>query len=246
MEYNPNQPTSQRDDYLYMVQILDQTDRRQDMVDLMKKVIDLNPELNADERNWLSVAYKNIITIRRNGLRVLLAILEHDDNPDNKNRIEQLEMFKSTLIEELDKYCYELIDLVDTKLLPAAQNAEAQLFYEKLKADYYRYISEAKDGEKKDEIAKKAKECYEKALEIAKDEIPPYKPSYLGLILNYSVYLYEIVGQTEEAIKLAKNTQEEVKSSIEQNSESSFAEANTILQLLQENVNLWDPPQTSQ
>ena len=58
-----NQPTSQRDDYLFMVQILDSTDRRQDMIDLMKKVIDLNPELNSEERNLLSMSYKNIIKI---------------------------------------------------------------------------------------------------------------------------------------------------------------------------------------
>ena len=245
MEESPLQQTSQRDDYLYMVQILDQTDRRQDMVDLMKKVIDLNPELNSEERNLLSVSYKNIIKIRRDGLRILIAILEHDEDP-SQTRKEQLNLFKSSLISELDKYCYELIDLVDAKLLPAAKTAEAKLFYEKLKADYYRYISEAKDGEKKSEIAQKAKECYEKALEIAKDEIPPYKPSYLGLILNYSVHLYEIIGQTEEAIKLAKNTKEEVESTIDQNSNPSYAEADTILKLLQENVNLWTQSSPSQ
>lgn len=218
-----NQPTSQRDDYLFMVQILDSTDRRQDMIDLMKKVIDLNPELNSEERNLLSMSYKNIIKIRRDGLRILIAILENDEK-STQNRIEQLEIFKTTLIDELDKYCYELIDLVDTKLLPAANTAEAKLFYEKLKGDYYRYISEAKEGDKKKEIAQKAKECYEKALEIAKADIPSYKPSYLGLILNYSVHLYEIIGQTEDAIELATKTQDEVASSIEQNSQASYAE----------------------
>lgn len=238
-----NQPTSQRDDYLFMVQILDSTDRRQDMIDLMKKVIDLNPELNSEERNLLSMSYKNIIKIRRDGLRILIAILENDEK-STQNRIEQLEIFKTTLIDELDKYCYELIDLVDTKLLPAANTAEAKLFYEKLKGDYYRYISEAKEGDKKKEIAQKAKECYEKALEIAKADIPPYKPSYLGLILNYSVHLYEIIGQTEDAIELATKTQDEVASSIEQNSQASYAEAKTILQLLKDNVDLWTrPPQ---
>lgn len=238
-DLSTTQPTSKRDDYIYMVQILDQTDRHQDMVDLMKKVIDLNPELNNNERNLLSVSYKNIITVRRSGLRVL-GVLEQDENSENNNRLPKLQAFKSTLIEELDKYCYELINLVDTKLLPAAKTPEAQLFYEKLKADYYRYICEAKEGDEKKESAAKAKECYERALEIAKDQIQPFKPSYLGLILNYSVYLYEIAEQKDKAIELAKTTKDEVENTIDQNTDDeSFTEANTILNLLLENVELW-------
>ncbi|OHT11134.1 14-3-3 protein [Tritrichomonas foetus] len=239
-----DQGSSQRDVYLYMVQILDQTDRHQDMVDLMKKVIDLNPELNPEERNLLSVSYKNVITVRRNGLRILLAIVDHDESRANENRINQLAKFKASLVSELDNYCYELINLVDQKLLPAAKTAEAKLFYEKLKADYYRYISEAKEGTEKEESAAKARECYENALAIAKEEIPPYKPAYLGLILNYSVYLYEIVGHKEEAIELAEKTQLECTTSVEQNSDNAYAEATTILQLLRDNVSLWN--QTSQ
>jgi hypothetical protein len=41
-------------------------------------------------------------------------------------------------------------------------------------------------------------------MEIAKNEIPPSRPTSLGLILNYSVFLYEIIGQKQEAIDLAR------------------------------------------
>lgn len=231
--------TNNREVCLYMAQILDQTDRHQDMVDLMKSVVELNPELSQDERNLLSVAYKNIVGSRRNGLRILAAIIDHDEGKASENRARQLQVFKDTIITELEQYCYELINLVDSKLLPAANTPEARVFYEKLKADYYRYICEARTEDKKEEPANKAKECYENALKIAKEEIAPYRPTLLGLILNYSVFLYEIMGQKQEAVELAQKTYDDTNPFLSQNSDNSYNEASMILTLLRDNVQLW-------
>jgi 14-3-3 protein epsilon len=61
----------------------------------------------------------------------------------------------------------------------------------------------------------------------------------LGLVLNYSVFLYEIAGEKQEATELAKKTYEECGLTIKNNSSESFNEATNILQLLRENVGLW-------
>jgi 14-3-3 protein epsilon len=222
-----------------MAQILDQTDRHQDMVDAMKKVVELNPELNGDERNLLSVAYKNIVGSRRNGLRMIGAIIEHEEGRGNATRVAQLNAYKNTILSELEKYCDELIGLVDTQLLPAAKDPEGRVFYEKLKADYYRYVCESKPETEKTEPANKAKQCYENAMEIAKSQIPPSRPASLGLILNYSVFLYEIIGQKQEAIDLAQKTYNESSMTVDDNSDNSYSEATMILQLLRDNVSLW-------
>ena len=231
--------SSERDVALFMAQILDQTDRHDDMVQAMKKVIELNPDLNNDERNLLSVAYKNIVGSRRNGLRMIAAIIEHEDGRGNAARVEQLNAYKATILQELEKYCNELIGLVDTCLLPAAKNAEGRVFYEKLKADYYRYICESKPEAEKSEPANKAKQCYENAMDIAKAEIQPSRPTSLGLVLNYSVFLYEIIGQKQEAIDLAQKTYNDCSASVDDNSDNSYSEATMILQLLRDNVSLW-------
>ncbi|KAK8894015.1 hypothetical protein M9Y10_022447 [Tritrichomonas musculus] len=231
--------SSEREVTLFMAQILDQTDRHQDMVDAMKKVIQLDANLNSDERNLLSVAYKNIVGSRRNGLRMIAAIIEHEEGRGNTARVEQLNQYRATILAELEKYCNELIGLVDTQLLPAAKDAESRVFYEKLKADYYRYICESKPENEKTEPANKAKQCYENALEIAKNEIPPSRPTSLGLILNYSVFLYEIIGQKQEAIELAQKTYNDCSTTVDDNSDNSYSEATMILQLLRDNVSLW-------
>lgn len=224
---------------IFMAQIYDQTDRHQDMVDVMKQVIQIKPDLNNDERNLLSVAYKNIIGSRRNGLRMITAIHEHEENRGNTARVEQLNRYRKTILDELEKYCNELIGLVDSFLLTAATSPESKVFYQKLKADYYRYICESRNESDKQEPSQKAKECYEAALQIAKNDIPPHRPTSLGLILNYSVFLYEIIGQKSEAIDLAQKTYNDCSNFVEENSDSSYSEATMILQLLRDNVQLW-------
>jgi 14-3-3 protein epsilon len=209
------------------------------MIDLMKRAINLDPALTVDERNLLSVAYKTVISDRRTAIRALSALIEQPDTRATPARVDQVSKIRNDIIAELDNYALDLINVVDTSLLPTAANPEARLFYEKLKADYWRYISEGKDGDEKAQFADEAKQAYERALAIAKDEIPAYKPPSLGLMLNYSVFLYEILGRREEATELARKTFDECENSVSNNSENAYEEAANILQLLHDNVELW-------
>ena len=100
-------------------------------------------------------------------------------------------------------------------------------------------MCEARTGEVRDHLMEQAKNCYESALEIAKNELSPARPSYLGLILNYTVFLQEIVGNKEEALSLAQKTYNECTPLVEENSDNSYTEATMILQLLRDNILLW-------
>jgi len=53
-----------------------------------------------------------------------------------------LKEYKKKIEDELTKICNEIIKLLEEKLIPTASNAEAKVFYLKMKADYHRYISE--------------------------------------------------------------------------------------------------------
>jgi 14-3-3 protein epsilon len=66
-----------------------------------------------------------------------------------------------------------------------------------------------------------------------------YKPTSLGLVLNYSVFLFEIVGKKDEAIELASKTFSECEGALNNNSPAGYEEAANILQLLRDNVALW-------
>jgi 14-3-3 protein epsilon len=63
-----------REEHLYMAKITEQTERFEDMLDAMNKVVQANADLSVEERNLLSVAYKNTIGSRRTAWRALSSI----------------------------------------------------------------------------------------------------------------------------------------------------------------------------
>jgi len=73
-----------REENVLMAKLAEQAERFNEMVDFIKKVSVSGVELNSEERNLLSVAYKNVIGSRRASLRVLNSI-EQKENSKGKN-----------------------------------------------------------------------------------------------------------------------------------------------------------------
>jgi 14-3-3 protein epsilon len=169
--------------------------------------------------------------------------LDDDSIKAIPGRVTQLTALKTKLIGELDGYCKDLIALTDGKLLPAAADASTKVFYEKLKADYYRYSVEFKSDADRRDGSDKAKTSYESALSIATSQLTKAAPAYLGLVLNYSVFLYEIIGKKPEAIDLADKAFKEAVDGLDGLGEAEYSEATLILQLLKDNVALWNEEQ---
>lgn len=227
----------------FMARVADQAERYQDVLVKMNEIIDHEGALNSDERNLLSVAYKALTGSRRSALRTINAFLEDENIKSNAERVAQLLKLKETLVKELDDYCQELIKLTDEKLIKTAPDAATKVFYEKLKADYYRYSVEFKADSDRAEGAKKANASYESAMAIATAELTKANPSYLGLALNYSVFLYEIIGKKTEAIELADKSFKEAVDLLDSLVDDEYSEATLILQLLKDNVALWNEEQ---
>lgn len=69
----------------------------------MKDRIEENPKLSVDERNLLSVAYKNVVGARRNAWRVIYSILQR--NPDAETAKDYL----ATIEKDLNAVCAEVV-----------------------------------------------------------------------------------------------------------------------------------------
>lgn len=232
--------SSEREKCIAMARILsDLPNKALDMVKYVKRAIELNPILDASERSLLMVSYKTLVSTRRQGLRHLL--LQDDEVSESsdvcKHKIEQI---KKDLVTELVNICNELFDLLDNTLIPKTTDPESIVFYQKLKADYYRYICEAQTDEAFENAKQKAMESYESALSVSKQNLQSFTPTSLGLILNYTVFLFEIADKKQEAINLAQETYQNCAPLIEQNTENSRAEASDIIRLLDENIKMWE------
>jgi 14-3-3 protein epsilon len=224
----------------FMARVADQAERYSDVLKFLDDVIADNTVLSSDARNLLSVAYKALTGSRRNALRTVGAFLDDDSIKAIPERVSKLTELRSRLITELDGYCKDLIELTDSKLLPSAVDATTKVFYEKLKADYYRYSVEFKADAERAAGAEKAKASYESAVAIASAELGKADPAYLGLALNYSVFLYEIIGKKQEAIDLADKSFKAAVDLLDSLGEAEYSEATLILQLLKDNVALWN------
>jgi 14-3-3 protein epsilon len=224
----------------FMARVADQAERYSDVLKFLKEIIRQNNILTSDERNLLSVAYKALTGNRRTALRTITAFLDDENVKAIPERISKLTELKNGLIGELDGFCGELIALTDEKLLPSSGETATKVFYEKLKADYYRYSIEFKTDADRQEGAEKAKASYERAMAMATAELVKADPAYLGLVLNYSVFLYEIIGQRTEAIELADQSFKAAVDILDSIEEGQYSEATLILQLLKDNVALWN------
>ena len=127
---------------------------------------------------------------------------------------------------------------MDKYLIPKSTTPESEVFYLKMKGDYYRYFAECVTGEKNKAAGEKAHEAYKKASEKATG-LPTTDPIRLGLALNYSVFFYEILNSPEQACKLAKLTFDSAISDLESLEDDKYKESATIMQLLRDNLTLW-------
>ena len=60
-----------REDSIYFARLSEQGERYEDMIKYMKAVAQFNHEFSNDERNLLSVAYKNSVKTRRDAWRTI-------------------------------------------------------------------------------------------------------------------------------------------------------------------------------
>jgi len=63
-----------REDLIFSARLAEQAERYDEMADAMKRVAQLNIQLTVEERNLLSVAYKNVVGSRRASLRIIKSI----------------------------------------------------------------------------------------------------------------------------------------------------------------------------
>merc|ERR1712100_37962 len=124
-----------------------------------------------------------------------------------------------------------------------ASGGESKVFYEKMKADYYRYIAEFTSGDEKSKASENARKAYESAKEVAEKDLAVTHPIRLGLILNHSVFQYEVLQNPEEACKMARTAFEDAIAELDNVAEDSYKDSTLIMQLLRDNLTLWTSDQ---
>ena len=224
----------ERQALVFMARTAETAERYEDMCKIMRELVLYIPassELTVEERNLLSVAYKNVIGSRRAAWRTLNAGVDEGKFDD------LVVAYRKQVETELSDVCLDVLDLLENSLVKNnVKENEARVFYLKMTGDYYRYLAEFVTDKNYEQ---RAADFYKQAQEISTKVLDATHPIRLGLALNYSVCFYEILKDKKAACELAKSAFDQAISGLDKLPEASYKDSTLIMQLLRDNLTLW-------
>lgn len=240
-----------KEEKIYLARLAEQAERYEEMVQHMSSIAKLDVGLLQEERNLLSVAFKNVIGSRRASWRIISTLeLKKKGEDGEKKQLLETE-YKLKIEKEMKDICDDILDLLDKYLIPSVESdgetsgtavediKEGYVFYYKMKGDYLRYLAEfSLEGGRK-EAAENSLVAYKKAFDKANESLNSIHPIRLGLALNFSVFYYEILNSPERACRLAKQAFDDAVSELDNLQEEDYKDSTLIMQLLRDNLTLW-------
>lgn len=225
---------------MHLARLAEQAERYDDMARNMKTVTEeAAGALTLEERNLLSVAYKNVVGARRSAWRVISSLeLKSTENNDTKHAAMAKE-YRDKIEKELNEICDEVVKLLDEHLIVKAEDDEGKVFYLKMKGDYFRYQAEVANSEQKKSVIESSEDAYNEACKCS-ENMRPTHPIRLGLALNFSVFYYEIASDPKKACELAKKSFDNAIKELDNTAEESYKDSTLIMQLLRDNLTLWN------
>ncbi|KAL6011983.1 Growth-regulating factor 12 [Asimina triloba] len=222
-----------------MAKLAEQAERYDEMVESMKKVAKLDLELTVEERNLLSVGYKNVIGARRASWRIMSSIEQKEESKANEQNVKLIKTYCQKVEDELSKICHDILAIIDEHLIPSSGSGESTVFYYKIvpnllshlllvivvsaslasrlmKGDYYRYLAEFKTEQERKEAADQSLKGYQAISYRLTESLPTYM-----------------------ACHLAKQAFDEAIAELDTLSEESYKDSTLIMQLLRDNLTLW-------
>ena len=219
-----------------MARVAEQAERFDDMVDFLKPILkNKGGDFSVEERNLLSVGFKNLIGGKRTAIRTITAI---EQNSKYQKFSTSLQQYKKKIEGELQKDCQNIINMIKNDAMKALADPEGKTFFLKMVGDYYRYMAESAKDDLLAQARDGALEHYKQADTAGKD-LPACNPIKLGLALNFSVFYYEVMTDNKQACSLAETALQDAMNKIDDVDEETFRDAKSIIELLKENLTLW-------
>ena len=135
---------------IFLARVAERAERFEDMVDQLEKVMEeKGADVSSDERNLLSVAFKNLISSKRAACRTITAI---EQNPKYSKFSDALATYKGTIESKLQDDCQRIVDMINKHVLQKSCGGEPKAFFVKMVGDYYRYIAENAKGDNLEEV----------------------------------------------------------------------------------------------
>lgn len=195
-------------------------------------------ELTMRERYLFSVSCKQVFVACR---RRWQAVTEAKAADAARGKIGDVAKAKQQLIvieEQLREVCNSAIQLSQDQLALCA-SAESIVFYLKVMADYLRYLANFTEGDAKEKVVARSQNCYSEAATKAAGDLVPSHPLNVGVLLNYAVFMYDMMHDVKEAVRIAESALNELEKTPASNFHGSYIEVAPLVQALKDNLKEW-------
>ncbi|KAG6504228.1 hypothetical protein ZIOFF_036559 [Zingiber officinale] len=104
---------------------------KENMVEVMKKAVKLDVELIVEERNMLSVGYKNVIEVRQAAWKMFNSMAQKESR-GNEQHAKMINEYRMKVESELSDICSDVMTVIDEHLISSSTTAESLIFYNKI------------------------------------------------------------------------------------------------------------------
>ena len=109
--------------------------RLADSIASLKSIVSMGAQLSSEERNLVSVAYKNKTGTLRNSWRAVDTLEKREaQSTRTSRRLTLMRKARGDIERELERACQDVLNLISAHLLPAASPGEERVFYHKMYA----------------------------------------------------------------------------------------------------------------
>lgn len=228
------------DKSIILARVAERAERYDEMADFMKDRVELGQRLNSEERDMFSAAFKNALTERRHAVRVAVGVEQQEAALGHADKAALANGYRSKVEAELQEICDKALKLLKDRLVPTAESGEPKTFYLKMQGDYYRYLAEFARGNARERSAQEARAAYTAGM-LEAAGLSTTHPVRLGLALNFSVFQHEVLQDTSSAVSTARAALNGASADLGKVPEDTRNDAILTMQLLQENLSLWEP-----
>ncbi|XP_015370711.1 PREDICTED: 14-3-3 protein zeta/delta-like [Diuraphis noxia] len=230
-----------KEKFLWKAKLAQEANRFEEMAKYMRQVAECGVPMTKEEDNMLAAAYKSVLDTKRSSRRTLVTIEQKDGITSWEATV--VRHYRARIDDELRALCTEVLTLVDRWLMsdqPETSDPSTGVFYWKLCADYNRYAAEViDDPDDRAAVVAISRAAYEQADRLGRKNLRPIDPIRLGLMLNYSVFLYQVCQQRRQGHDVAKLAFDEALAEIDTIEESMYDDSTLILRLIRDNLTIW-------
>ena len=234
------------DKLVYSAMLAEQCTIYEDMFYFLKGYIKKRKGIiNADERNLFLISCKMLISKYRNACRTISAYENKEKQKNNSSFLPYILEYKNIMENTLYEKCSEIITFINNNIIKSPNffrdyDVESKVHFYKMIGDYHKYSCESEQFKTKE--IEQTNLYYNEASKIAIN-LQFLNSVNLGLILNISVFTYEMLNDKKKAIELVKSTLEKFKKEEKNLTKVQADEQKDIMaliQLMKENLALWE------